>query len=81
MLESDFTPELVVVASTADTHCKYTCAAAEAGAQVVLCEKPMGVSLTECDLMIETCRAHGTKLAINHQMRYMEQYTAAKEDR
>ncbi len=39
----------------------------------------MGVSLAECDLMIETCRAHGTKLAINHQMRYMEQYTAVKE--
>lgn len=72
-------PEIVVVASTAPTHCEYTCAAAEAGAQVVLCEKPMGVSLTECDLMIETCRAHGTRLAINHQMRFMEQYTAAKQ--
>lgn len=72
-------PEVVVVASTAPSHCEYTCDAAEAGAQVVLCEKPMGVSLTECDLMIETCRAHDTKLAVNHQMRFMEQYTAAKE--
>ena len=72
-------PEVVVVASTAPTHCEYTCTAAQGGAKVVLCEKPMGVSLAECDLMIETCRAHGTKLAINHQMRFMEQYTAAKE--
>ena len=78
MLEKT-SPDVVVVASTAPTHCKYTCEGAEAGAQVVLCEKPMGVSLTECDLMIEACRAHGTKLAINHQMRFMEQYTAAKQ--
>lgn len=71
-------PEVVVVASTAPTHCTYTCAAAEAGAQVILCEKPMAVSLAECNLMIKTCRAEGARLAINHQMRFMEQYTAAK---
>jgi predicted dehydrogenase len=71
-------PECVVIATTAPTHCAYTCQAAEAGAKFVLCEKPMAVSLGQCDRMIAVCQAHGTALAINHQMRFMEQYTAPK---
>jgi predicted dehydrogenase len=71
-------PECVIVATTAPTHCDYTCRAADAGARYVLCEKPMAVSLAECTRMIETCNRHGVALAINHQMRYMEQYTLPK---
>ncbi len=71
-------PECVIVATTAPTHSAYTCQAAEAGASVILCEKPMAVSLADCDRMIETCRQTGTRLAVNHQMRFMEQYTRPK---
>lgn len=71
-------PECVIVATTAPTHCEMTCLAAEVGAKFVMCEKPMASSLAECDRMIEVCRRHGTKLAVNHQMRFMEQYTEAK---
>jgi len=71
--------ECVIIATTAPSHCELVQAAAKAGAQVVMCEKPMAVSLEECDRMIEVCQKHGTKLAINHQMRFMEQYTKAKE--
>lgn len=71
-------PECVIVATTAPTHCEYTCLAAELGAQAVLCEKPMAVSLAECDLMIASCQRSGTRLAINHQMRFMQQYTEAR---
>ena len=71
-------PECVIVATTAPTHCEYTCLAAEAGVRYILCEKPMGVSLAECDRMIETCHTHGVRLAINHQMRFMQQYTEPK---
>jgi len=71
-------PECVVVATTAPSHAQYTCRAAEAGARYVLCEKPMGVSLAECDRMLEVCRRRGTRLAVNHQMRFMEQYTAPR---
>ena len=60
------------------SHCAYTSLAAEAGARYILCEKPMGVSLAECDRMMEVCSRHGTRLAVNHQMRFMEQYTASK---
>jgi predicted dehydrogenase len=71
-------PECVIIATTAPTHSKYACLAAEAGAKYVLCEKPLAVSLTECDKMLEVCARHGTELAVNHQMRFMEQYTEPK---
>ena len=71
-------PECVIVATTAPSHCAYTCLAAEAGAKYILCEKPMGVSLAECDRMIEVCQRNNAKLAVNHQMRFMEQYTEPK---
>ncbi len=71
--------ECVVIATTAPSHRELVCAAAENGARAILCEKPMAVSLAECDRMIDACRATGTRLAINHQMRFMEQYTLPKE--
>lgn len=71
-------PEAVIIATTAPTHCEFTCAAAEAGAKFILCEKPMAVSLAECDRMIATCARHGARLAVNHQMRFMAQYTEPK---
>jgi len=77
-LFSQTSPECVIIATTAPSHCEYTCLAAQSGAAYVLCEKPMGISLAECDRMIQTCDKHHTRLAINHQMRFIEQYTRAK---
>lgn len=71
-------PECVIIATTAPTHCEYTCMAVEHGAKYILCEKPMAVSLSECDRMIDVCNKNGTALAVNHQMRFMEQYTESK---
>lgn len=71
-------PECVIIATTAPTHCEYTCLSAESGAKYVLCEKPLAVSLSECDKMIKVCAHKGTELAVNHQMRFMEQYTEPK---
>ena len=71
-------PECVIISTTAPSHCEYTCAAAEAGARFILCEKPMATSLAQCDRMIRICEERGVKLAINHPMRFMEQYTAPK---
>jgi predicted dehydrogenase len=71
-------PECVIVSTTAPSHCEYTCAAAEAGARFILCEKPMATSLTQCDRMIRVCEERAVKLAINHPMRFMEQYVESK---
>jgi predicted dehydrogenase len=38
----------------------------------------MATSLAECEQMLETCAKHNTRLAINHQMRFMDQYTEPK---
>jgi len=67
-------PECVVIATHAPSHAELVCAAAENGATHILCEKPAAVSLAQCDLMIEVCRRYGARLAVNHQMRYMDQY-------
>lgn len=71
-------PECVVIATTAASHAELTCMAAEAGVKRILCEKPMATSLADCDRMIDVCRTSGTRLAINHQMRYMPQFTIPK---
>lgn len=71
-------PEAVVVATTAPSHCEYVLAAAHSGARYLLCEKPMASSLDEADRMIAACRERGITLAVNHQMRFMQQYTYVK---
>lgn len=71
-------PDAIIVASTAPSHSEYVCMAATSGVAHILCEKPMAVSVAECDKMIEVCRASGTQLAVNHQMQFMEQYTIVK---
>lgn len=71
-------PECVVIATTAPSHCPLTCLAAESGVKYILCEKPMATSLADCDRMISACASSGAKLAINHQMRFMEQFVLPK---
>ncbi|MFZ2159107.1 MAG: Gfo/Idh/MocA family oxidoreductase [Bradyrhizobium sp.] len=71
-------PDAVVVATTAPSHAPLVVDAAEAGVRHILCEKPMAVSLAEADEMMAACKRSGSVLAINHQMRFMEQYTLVK---
>ena len=55
--------DAVYVATPVHLHAEQTIAAAEAGKHV-LCEKPMGLDVAECDRMIAACRAHGVRLGI-----------------
>lgn len=71
-------PQCVIIATTADSHCGLTCMAAEQNVKYILVEKPMAVSLEQCDRMLEACERFGARLAVNHQMRFMEQYTEPK---
>ncbi len=72
-------PEGVVISSTAPGHAPSVLAAAKAGAKYILCEKPLAQSLAQCDEMIRACDSAGAVLGVNHQMRFMEQYTLVKE--
>ena len=71
-------PDAVVVATTAPTHAEFVHAAVEMGVRYVLCEKPMASSLEQADKMLAACAARGVRLAVNHQMRFMPQYTQVK---
>ena len=71
-------PDLVSVATPATVHAEVVSAAAEAGVKGIWCEKAMGVSLAECDRMVEACERSSTVLAINHQRRWDDRYLALK---
>ena len=72
--------DLVIVATTADSHRVLVEQAAASGARAILCEKPMATSVADCDAMIAACERSGSRLAINHQMRFMDQYTIVRDE-
>jgi predicted dehydrogenase len=80
MLAAHRNADLVVIATTADSHRALVELAAASGARHILCEKPMATSVADCDAMIAACEASGSKLAINHQMRFMAQYTVVRDE-
>lgn len=80
MFDAHPNADLVVIATTADSHRGLVEQAAASGAKHILCEKPMATSVADCDAMIDACRVSGTKLAINHQMRFMAQYTMVRDE-
>ena len=65
--------DVVYVVLPNSMHCEYTVRAANAGKHV-MCEKPMAVSVQECQQMIDACNAAQKKLAIAYRMQY-EPYT------
>lgn len=71
-------PQAVVIATTAPAHAPLVLAAVEGGARYILCEKPMAASLAEVDEMTRACEAAGVVLAVNHQMRFMANYSHVK---
>jgi len=62
-------PDAVWVSSPCYLHAEHTISAAQAGAHV-MCEKPMALSLEDCDRMLAATRAAGVKLMIGHSTRY-----------
>ena len=50
-------------------HAEYTIRAARAGKHV-MCEKPMAISVAECEAMIAACRTAGKKLMIGYRSRF-----------
>jgi predicted dehydrogenase len=69
--------EAVIIATPHSTHLPLASAAAGAGRHVYL-EKPMAVTLADCDLMIEACRSAGVLLTVNHVTRYRRSPRTAK---
>lgn len=74
-LRANFTPvDLVIVATTTDVRTSIIQMLVDQPIQAILCEKPMASSVYECSLIIQLCQSAGIRLAVNHQMRFMDQY-------
>ena len=69
--------DAVIIGSPHTAHLPQTRLAAAAGKHVYT-EKPMAVTLEECDAMIGACRAAGVKLTVNKVLRFRDAPKAAK---
>jgi len=68
-------PEIVSVATPADTHCKVVRNVARFdGVKVIFCEKPLASTVEEAQRMIKTCKQFQVKLAVNHTRRWDNAY-------
>ncbi|MHB9109093.1 MAG: Gfo/Idh/MocA family protein [Armatimonadota bacterium] len=69
--------EAVDICLPTDLHPEVAVAALEAGKHV-LCEKPMALTVAECDRMIAAAEASGRILMIAHCIRFWPEYAALK---
>ena len=70
--------QAVYLATPVNLHAAQTVAAAEAGKQV-LCEKPMAMSVAECDRMIAAGRANKVKLGVAYYRHFYPAVTRARQ--
>jgi predicted dehydrogenase len=65
------TVDAVYIALPNSMHAEYAIRAARAGVHV-LCEKPMAVTVEECEAMLDACRDHDVKLMIAYRLHFEE---------
>lgn len=61
--------DIVYVVLPNALHKEYVIRAAMAGKHVI-CEKPMAITVQDCDAMIEACRQAGTRLAMGYRLHF-----------
>lgn len=71
--------DIVCIATHPPLHPEMVIAAAQAGAKGVFCEKPMALSLGECDAMLDACERSGTTLLVNCSRRWSGHYQAVRD--
>ncbi|MDQ6418335.1 Gfo/Idh/MocA family oxidoreductase [Paenibacillus sp. LHD-117] len=74
----DSDAELVVVATSSDSHAALSVRALRAGKHVLV-EKPLALSLEEAAEAVDEAKRRGLTLAVSFQARYMPQMAALKE--
>ncbi len=65
--------DIVYVVLPNSMHAEFSIRAAEAGKHVI-CEKPMAISVAECDQIIDACNKAGVKLGVGYRL-HSEPYT------
>jgi predicted dehydrogenase len=71
-------PDAISLTLPTYLHAEYSEKALFQGVHV-LCEKPMALTVTDCDRMIQAARKSGKILQIGHCVRFWPQYAKAKE--
>jgi predicted dehydrogenase len=66
---ADITPDMAIIATPHWLHAPLTVSCVESGIHV-LCEKPLAVTTTDCDRMIEAAERAGCVLAVGHFRRF-----------
>lgn len=61
--------DVIYVVTPTSLHAKYAIAAANAGKHV-WCEKPMAMTVAECQSIIDACIQNGVKLSIGYRMQH-----------
>jgi len=69
--------DVVYVATPNSLHAQHTIQTAEAGKHV-LCEKPMALTVLDCEHMIQTCNKNHVKLGVCFQNRYHPAHIEAR---
>lgn len=77
-LLADDSVDAVYIATPTHVHHEQTVAAAQAGKHV-LCEKPLALTVEECEKSIEVCKQAGVKLGTNFMMRFHSCHQKIKE--
>jgi predicted dehydrogenase len=77
-LIADGEVDAVYVATPVNLHAEQAVAALDAGKHV-LCEKPMALSVAECDRMIDAARAGGVKLGVAYYRHFYPVVARIKE--
>ncbi len=77
-LIADADVDAVYIATPVNLHLPQTVAAAEAGKHVLV-EKPMALSVAECDRTIDACRKSGVKLGVAYYRRFYPMVARIKQ--
>lgn len=78
-LLAEETPDLVSIAAWTRVHAELALACARAGVKGVLCEKPIALTLTEGQKMVQAFNRRGIPLVINHERRWEPYYRLARD--
>lgn len=77
-LMADVAVDAVVIAASATTHAELVVDAASAG-KAVFCEKPMAMTLSDAERVIEAARAAGVPLQVGFNRRFAADFRAAHD--
>jgi predicted dehydrogenase len=75
----DCEADIVSVVTNGPTHAEISMAAARAGVENILCEKPMATNLRDAGGLIRVCGETGTRLAVNHIRRWSTNYLRLRD--